>query len=154
VRIVLKVFVPGKAEPAGSKTAFPISNKDGPVKRANGSQVVVVTDANVNSKPWQDWLKTRVPKQTPLLDGPLFLKVQVVNKRPKGHFGTGNNSTTLKANAPRYKTSKPDTTKLVRGIEDALTGHVWVDDSLIVEQTASKIYGERAGVWIVVGVIE
>ena len=35
---------------------------------------------------------------------------------------------------------RPDLTKLIRPVEDALTGILWKDDALIVEQYASKRY--------------
>lgn len=68
--------------------------------------------------------------------------------RPKGHFGVHG----VKRSAPKYPTVRPDATKLMRPLEDALTGIVWKDDSRIVEQVVRKSYGDppRAEVKVVV----
>lgn len=52
-------------------------------------------------------------------------------------------------------TSDPDTTKLIRSIEDGLTGIIWDDDAGIVVQHASKRYadpGEPTGCRVTVEV--
>lgn len=41
--------------------------------------------------------------------------------RPKGHYGTGRNATTLRASAPRHHESKPDRDNLDKVVLDALT---------------------------------
>jgi Holliday junction resolvase RusA-like endonuclease len=45
-----------------------------------------------------------------------------------------------------YPTNPPDATKLLRSTEDALTGIVWKDDKLIVDQLVSKNY-QRPGIY-------
>ena len=47
---------------------------------------------------------------------------------------------TLKPSAPKHPIVKPDTTKLMRALEDALTGICWRDDTQVVIQTAHKAY--------------
>jgi Holliday junction resolvase RusA-like endonuclease len=86
----------------------------------------------------------------PLLEGPLGLAVVFNITRPKGHFGTGRNAGALKDSAPYWPTVKPDATKLLRGLEDALTGVVWRDDAQVVEQAVTKRYAEREGARVVV----
>lgn len=76
--------------------------------------------------------------------GPLALAVVFYRPRPQGHFGSGRNSGRLRDSEPGYPTTKPDTTKLLRGVEDALTGILWRDDSLVCVQQAEKRYGEPA----------
>lgn len=130
------ITVYGKPEPAGSKRAF-INPK---TKRA------IITDDNRKAKPWKQevagvalGLTGGKPIQ---LFGPLSLTAKFILRRPKSHYGTGRNSATLKPTAPTHPTGKPDTTKLLRGAEDALTGIWWGDDAQIVLQVASKCYGE------------
>ncbi len=65
--------------------------------------------------------------------------------RPKSHYGTGKNSNYLKPNAPKYKGSRPDVSKLVRAVEDAITGIVYVDDAQIASLAADKVFAERGG---------
>ena len=75
-----------------------------------------------------------------LPDSPLNLEVDFYVPRPKGHFGKRG----LRLSAPAFPTVKPDATKLLRAVEDALTGIVWRDDAQVVEQHVSKLYGEPA----------
>ncbi len=78
-----------------------------------------------------------------LFDGPLDLSVRFFRPRPSGHF---NAKRELNAQGRRmpYPTTKPDTTKLLRAVEDALIGVVLRDDAQIVGQVACKLYGEPA----------
>lgn len=139
--------VTGKPQPAGSKRAF--TTKTGRT---------VVTDDNPNSKPWQaivaDAGLTAMLADSdtlpPLLEGPLGLAVVFSFIRPKGHFGTGRNAGAVKDSAPEWPTVKPDATKLLRGLEDALTGVVWRDDAQVVEQAVTKRYAEREGARVIV----
>ncbi len=135
----------GKPEPAGSKRAFPF-------KRKNGQMGVAVSDANPNAKSWQHCVASaaREVYQGDLLRGPLTLKVFFFLPRCKGHFGSGKNAGKLKAGAPLFPDKKPDATKLLRGVEDSLTGVVWLDDAQIVKQVVEKHYGEPARAEIVV----
>ena len=122
----------GKAEPAGSKTA-------GVTKTGRR----FVRDANPSAAAWKAEVKQAAGKEMKgrlLLEGPLRLAIYIRKARPKGHYGTGRNAGTLKESAPGYATTKPDTTKLIRAIEDAMTGVVYRDDAQIVEQTAWKTY--------------
>lgn len=148
----LSFVVLGHAQPAGSKRAFAI--KRGGV--ATGQ--VAVTDANERSKPWQAEVKAAAAEAMwdedyTLYDqwtGPLLLSLTFHVLRPKGHYGTGRNAGTVKASAPLWPKSKPDVSKLVRGVEDAMTGIVYVDDAQIVQQYAEKRYGFPERVEVVV----
>jgi crossover junction endodeoxyribonuclease RusA len=60
--------------------------------------------------------------------------------RPKSHYGTKG---TLRPAAPRYKTTKSDTDKLIRSIGDSIQQSGLVrDDSQIIHWAASKRYCE------------
>jgi Holliday junction resolvase RusA-like endonuclease len=125
----LELVVYGEPQPAGSK------------RHIGGGRVV---DANPAAKEWK-----RVVAQAAgqafdgrqLWRGPLEMTVRFYVQRPAGHFGTGRNAGTLRPSAPPYPTTRPDTTKLIRGVEDALTGIVWADDAQIIRQGAIKLYG-------------
>ena len=67
--------------------------------------------------------------------------------------------TTRPATVKRARPSvKPDLSKLIRALEDALTGIVWVDDSQVVRYDAiEKVYalpGQKPGAHVVVKVLE
>jgi Holliday junction resolvase RusA-like endonuclease len=136
---VISFFVPGIPKPAGSKRAFPI-------RRAGGGMGVRVTDDCAKSKDWKTTVawEARRSYEGPLLQEQLSVRLRFVMPRPKGHFGKRG----LKPYAPLRPTTKPDVLKLARGVEDALTGVVWRDDSLIVVEYLEKLYGEAPGVHI------
>ena len=129
------VTVFGKPQPAGSKRAF-VNPR---TKRA-----VVVDDAK-GSRPWKQEVAGAALDacggEPVLLDGALILTVRFHLTRPKGHYRTGRNVHLLRDSAPGYPAVKPDATKLLRAVEDALTGIVWRDDAQVVYQVASKHYG-------------
>lgn len=81
-----------------------------------------------------------------LMGGAIGVAVVFTRQRPAGHFGSGRNADQLKPSAPAYPTTRPDTTKLWRGVEDAMTGVVWRDDAQVVEQFVVKRYGEPEAV--------
>jgi len=48
-----------------------------------------------------------------------------------------------------FPRKRPDLDKLIRAIDDGVTG-VWLkDDSVVVEIHAYKVYGEETGAWII-----
>jgi Holliday junction resolvase RusA-like endonuclease len=138
--------VPGLPQPAGSKRAF--------AHRTTGR--IVVTDANKNARSWKTdvaGVAAAAMRGAPLLEGPLELAVIFHVPRPKGHYGTGRNAGAVRAAAPTHPTVKPDVTKLLRAVEDAMTGIVWRDDAQVVVQRAEKRYGEPARAVIAVAPI-
>lgn len=143
----LEFTVLGRPQPAGSKRAFAVRRGG-----ALTGKVAVVEDAK-RSRPWQALVKAAahdaIGEHDPLA-GPLYLEVTFYIARPAGHYGTGRNAGTVKAGSPRWPAVRPDATKLLRGLEDALTGLAWRDDAQIVVQLARKRYGlpERAEVLI------
>lgn len=123
-------FVPGVPAPGGSKRGFYIPA----LKR------VVITDACKRNKPWQECVRAaalQAYKGEPLTCA-LHMAVTFLMPRPKSHFGSGKHAAALKPSAPRYHTQKPDATKLMRSLEDALTGIVWRDDSQVVSPHPTK----------------
>jgi Holliday junction resolvase RusA-like endonuclease len=130
--------VVGHAQPAGSK------------RHIGGGRVI---DANPNAGDWkrdvarvaaEAMIAARLDGE--LWDGPVGMSLLFSRARPKGHYGTGRNAGVLKPSAPPYPTTKPDSLKLTRGVEDALTGVVWRDDAQVVEQTVMKRWGTPEGV--------
>lgn len=72
--------------------------------------------------------------------GPVELQVVCWYARPASHSGTGRNAGRLKPSAPRYKTSAPDLSKIVRAVEDALNGVAFTDDARVARLIAEKAY--------------
>ena len=134
---VISFFVPGLPRPGGSKRAFV----------PKGWTRAIVTDANPKAKDWKASVAhaAREAYKRPLLTTPLIVKVIFQMPRPKSHYGTGKNAGVLKDDAPYYHASKPDTLKLMRSTEDALTGILWRDDSANVVLHLSKVYNNQPG---------
>jgi Holliday junction resolvase RusA-like endonuclease len=125
----------GTPRPAGSKKAYPIRRKDGKLG-------VAVTDAaGKKGREWRQDVRDALLKaygERKPLDGAVELIVTFHMPRPKAHFLTRGR----RDDAPQYHTVKPDATKLLRAIEDAMTGIVWHDDSQVAIQSVKKIYAD------------
>lgn len=129
-------IVEGIPQPAGSKRGFAIK------KGGHYTGSVAITDANKKSKPWQAMVKAAAKAAgVQLMEGSIMLTVDFYRDRPMSHYRSGANCHMLKPNAPKNPITKPDTTKLLRGVEDALTGIAWKDDAQVVTQYVNKRFG-------------
>lgn len=131
----IQFTVLGRPRPAGSKRPVVARNR----------RLRVVDSSGVKGQSWRGDVRDAAIKamggKLALLTGPLVLAVTFYLRRPKNHRRA---SGALKPDAPLYPTSKPDVTKLIRAIEDALTGVAWVDDALIVDQHGHKRFTDGA----------
>jgi Holliday junction resolvase RusA-like endonuclease len=126
----VRIVAYGIAAPGGSKTIG--RNRHG------GTWI---RDASKRSGDWKRTVAQAaggVMAERELLEGALELRVVFHLPRPRGHYGKRG----LRPSAPGWPTARPDTTKLLRAVEDALTGIVWRDDAQIVRQHAEKRYAE------------
>lgn len=145
--ITLEFTVHGKAQPRGSKRPVPIHNRHtGQPLMKNGHIVTRAIDDNPKSGPWMQVVaqaarEAMEQQGIPLLRGPLVLYCTFFFPRPAGHF---RNDGSLKPTARAYPAIAPDSTKLVRGLEDALNKVAFEDDSRIVSEFVHKRYGESA----------
>lgn len=144
--------VMGKAVPAGSKNAHAIYRGKRGAKVFTG-KVAVVDSSGEKGREWRKNIQiTAIDAMgrafIPLIEDPILLEVMIQEKRPKSHYRTGKFAHLLKENVPLHNVSKPDLTKLIRAIEDALNGIAWRDDSQIVSQHCIKKYGPDDRVYI------
>lgn len=153
-------FVPGIPRPGGSKSGFPYVKKD-------GSTGVRMVDSSKYVKKWRKTVAIEAEQAmngeefsiAPIGKGiPLRFGCYFIMPRPKGHYGTGRNAGKLKPSAPVNHVIKPDTTKLLRAVEDALTGIMWHDDCQVCNQSAVKRYPTEGhpepGVYVTVSTLE
>jgi len=141
----IRIAITGIPRPAGSKRSFPF-------RRDDGSLGVRVTDANKHAKVWKACVRdaARAVYGGPPLTGAVFVHMDFFLPRPKSHFGTGRNASNLRDTAPLKHIVRPDTLKLARGTEDALTGIIWRDDAQVVKLSIYKGYaGSHKGSAIV-----
>ena len=127
----------GEPKPAGSKRAFPF-------RKADGGLGVRVAHDNPKTRSWmQDVaacaraaMKDRKP-----FESAVSLKILFERPRPKSHYckrGLLAHGALLP-----YPTMRPDTVKLARAIEDALTHVAWRDDSQVVHHDLRKMWGKN-----------
>ena len=148
--------VPGVAVTGGSKKVIPRNGLRYPVTVGSAKHLlglVLVIDDNDRTKQWKKAVRQAavfaVNGQPPMI-GPLRLEVRFQLPRPKDHYTTAG---VLRESAPVFPTKRPDATKLLRAVEDALTGAVWLDDAQVVEQHVFKAYvgdGEEPEVHVTV----
>jgi crossover junction endodeoxyribonuclease RusA len=126
-------FVPGEPAPQGSKRGFVIGGR------------AVLVESSAKNRPWRAAVANAALEAraaaglTEPLDGALSVTLHFQFVRPKS--------------APKRRTrpeTRPDVSKLVRSVEDALTGVLIRDDSLIVDLVARKVYADCAGVFVTV----
>lgn len=139
----VEFFAPGICKTAGSKRAIPKFKVDAAgVKRWIKN---IVTDDCEQGAGWRETVQAEAVKAMggiAPVDFGLELLIVFVMPRPKYHktkYGT------LRPDAPSRHTSRPDATKLLRAVEDALNGIVWSDDARIADQHVLKKYGDRPG---------
>lgn len=128
----LRVFVAGIPRPQGSKRAF-VRPGALHATMVESSKHVKDWRADVRAAAWDAW-------QEQPHAGPVAVDVRFWFARPKSHYRTGKNAQTLReaASADWCMTNKPDVDKLTRAVCDALSGVVFVDDSVIVSIAACK----------------
>ena len=135
-------FVPGTPVPGGSKVPG----------RTKAGRLFVRDAAGRRNKTWKFnvAMTARKAMAGPPLTGAVELLITFVMPRPKRHYFTGKRASVLRPDAPSHHTVAPDATKLTRSTEDALKGVVWADDSQVVRQEITKLYGPAPGARIVV----
>ena len=101
-------------------------------------------EANPRTRPWRQAVAAEALAswQNKAMEGPVELVAAFFFPRPKSHYRTGKHSHDLRADAPIHHTSKPDLSKLVRAVEDAMTGIIYRDDSQISAMAPKKVYTE------------
>lgn len=138
-------FIPGDPAPGGSKKV--VTNKS---KKPGARPWLIVDDAKHNAK-WKGIVQliARNRWKAPTLKGPCIVECVFYMRRPLGHFVANDaRRGILKDTAPEFHTVKPDASKLRRSTEDAMSGIVYEDDSLIAKGSQEKRYcapGEESG---------
>lgn len=129
------IFVRGIPQPQGSGRAF--------LNKATGQPIYVSKTRNTSE--WRQAIKTVVSWEwhCPPIDGPVALSLIFVFPRPKS----------LKKGR-LFHTVRPDESKLLRAVEDALKGVAYTDDARVFAPTPIGIYGDEPGVHILLREVE
>jgi len=148
------IKVKGEPQPRGSKSAWGRVIPGQFDKKGNPRVVINVSDTNKKSKPWMDRIRVAARQQMwdeKPFDGDIVLHVLFIKERPKSHYRSGKFSHLLKPDSPNvFHSVKPDRGKLLRAVEDALTGIVYTDDARVVGGSVWKIWGDEPGVIMIV----
>ena len=145
---VLEFEVTGTAIPQGSVAYHPVLGPDGEPLMRGGRPVLRSHHQSKKLKPW----RARVAANARLamrgrrpFTGAIALAVTVCRRRPKEHYDSRGR---IKETAPEYPITRPDTLKQARGVEDAMTRIVWLDDSQVVEHYVLKMFARTPKVFI------
>lgn len=94
------------------------------------------------SKSWKErvYFSALPHKPKELLTGPVYLHVNIHRSIPKSWSKKKRAAAT---NLEVLPTSKPDLSNILKGIEDALNGVIWRDDSQVVGLKMSKAYTDK-----------
>ena len=152
----LTIDAMGTPRPAGSKTAFPVRKGDGSLvlktafskryRRKISIPIFTIADSSDNAEWKADVarggrlaMEGRAPYSVPLRAS---FRFRVLRPQDQ-HEGNDRSRPVREQYRTAHPAGPPDTTKLIRCAEDALTGIVWADDALIVRQSGSKVYARR-----------
>lgn len=145
-------FVVGIPKPAGSKRGFCLR------KGGNLTGRVAIVDACKTSRDWKttvsqsvaDRLAARASNGNFPTARPVSLTLTFNMPRPKSHHYGAKGNFEVRKTAPIHHSTRPDTLKLARAVEDALTGILYRDDSQIVVELIEKRYATTPGVTITI----
>lgn len=80
----------------------------------------------------------------PLLDGPLWMHVTAFFDRPKTHAKL--------IAPPRWVTKKPDSSNVLKAVEDALNGVAYADDSTVAHSEIKRLWCDDGRPRVVVSI--
>jgi len=135
----ISFFVPGLAKTSGSKSGF--------MNRKTGK--IIFAPANPKQKEWQGavkWYADKAANRMIPTTEAVVLECTFYRKRPDSHYRMANGQLTNQIK-PRYlkamPTSKPDSLKLCRAVEDAMSGIIYTDDSHVCDHGSSpRMWGK------------
>lgn len=136
----LLFFCPGVPRPQGSKK----------ILRNRHTGIPVMVEDNIKLHAWRAAVRNCAAMyRREMIHGAVVLSARFVFVRPKSHYNKGGS---LTPRAPRFMTTKPDLSKLVRAVEDSLTdARVWSDDSYVIRyRDTLKEWGQTPGVHVAV----
>ena len=136
--MTISFFVPGHPKTAGSKRHV--------------GRGIIVDSSGAKGREWRALVQDRCrealqfSEKPAIAFGPVRLGVVFVLPRINAHYRGKEHK--MRDDAPYHHATRPDTTKLLRAVEDSLTGIAWRDDAQVAVQEAWKVYGDEPGAFI------
>lgn len=145
----IEFTVYGTPQQRGSKQAGLIPKRGGGfLTTATGRPIVAARDDNPKSKDWMQEVRSAavqaIGPNWELITCPIELSIAFYFARPKSHYGSGKNASQLKPSSPLFHAQSPDLAKLIRCLEDALTGIVWRDDRQVFRYSSMQRFWTQA----------
>lgn len=110
-----------------------------------GKRYSTLIDSTKGLKQWSRAVWTEAFRNRPSSpwEGPIRVELEFFMRRPKSL-----------ASKVVWMVKKPDIDKLVRAVNDAMSGVIYVDDNQVCNISASKAYSDEPGVSILVERLE
>lgn len=143
---VLTVWIAGAAEPSGSKTRGRWGGVHDSNPRASDYRAVVAGEV---SRAMEEHGLALIRKPRPV-----YLSATFYRLRPSSHYRADGESLNAEGRRLPFPTTKPDRGKVLRTLEDALTGVLYEDDAQVVAGIVAKRWGQGAGAQITIRVWE
>jgi hypothetical protein len=150
---VLRIALPGRPMPQGSKRVLPGRSGGRPLLIESGGSEFRKYRAAMRATMRESLEQHGFPEGASgdwalpfwMRGVPVVVHAAFVFRRPRSHYGSGKNARKLKPSAPSAPPTAPDCDKLARAVGDAGTGVWWHDDAQIVGWQISKRYDAGAG---------
>ncbi len=142
-KAMISFTVYGKPITQGSKIAHALYDAEGNPRLNEHGRVIIIT--REMCKGLDKWRRKVAAAAREVYDGePMAGEFQLFMTfalpRPKSHYGTGRNSRKLKASAPPRPITQPDTIKMARAVEDALTKIIYNNDGQVNHHRLWKVF--------------
>lgn len=152
----IDIFIEGKPAKQGSKRLVPhtsMMRKNGVLAYLGGVEWIrvkdiprytMILDADKNNSAWRKQVSevfTELLSSSDVLDEPVFVIATFYRNRPASHY-TSTGTLSKKGRETPKPDTRPDSIKLMRSVEDALTGLAWVDDSRICDHIIRKRWAD------------
>lgn len=145
---VITFHVPGTPRTQGNKRAVPLKGRNGEwIKAANGATKTVMMESGKYHASWRQDVRAALmaAHQGPPLEGPVKVSMLFYFRRPEHHYGKKKGERYLKPSAPMWHSSLGDIEKLVRTVNDAMSGIAFADDKQVAQLIAQKQWSFDGG---------
>lgn len=152
----INIFIDGKPGKQGSKRLVPhkaLMRKRGVLAFLGGEEWIrvkdiprytMILDADKDNDSWRKHVRenfTELLGSVEPINEAVFVVATFYRKRPKDHY-TPKGKLSKKGRETPKPIARPDSFKMMRSVEDALTGLAWVDDSMITDHIIRKRWAD------------